>query len=66
MGVVRVRNRYMVSIYRHAPDSCEVTLSEYQTCHSPDEVAALLSAEPAQGGYLAIVECRSIKISNES
>lgn len=66
MGVVRVQNRYLVSIYRHAPDDCEVVLSEYQTCHSLDEIAALLSAEPAQGGFLAFVECRSITIRNES
>lgn len=66
MSVIRVQNRYLVSIYRHAANECEVALSEYQVCHTPDEVAALLSEEPAGSGFIAIVECRCIKLGGQT
>lgn len=66
MSVIRAQNRYHVSIYRHASDTCEVALSEFTVCHTPDEVAALLSEEPSGSGFLAIVECSCLKLGVES
>lgn len=61
MPVTRVRTRYNVSIYRHASDSCEVALSEFTVANTAEEVAAILSEEPAGSGFLAIVECRCLR-----
>lgn len=66
MPVIRVQYRYYVSIYRHASDTCDVVLSEFTVCHNLDEVAGILSEEPPGGGFLAIVECRCLKIGGES